>query len=132
MDAETESEGKYKFPAGFQKSYVVYNLHRALEHAGQGLILVEGFFDALSIWQAGSKNVCALMGSKMSEHQEDLILSATDKVILMFDADQTGWECTEDVLKRLSPKIFVRIAQLPPDKFQPDELTPEEVKEILG
>ena len=132
VDAETEEEGKYKFPSGFQKSYVVYNLHRAIQHAQQGLILVEGFFDALAIWQAGFKNVCALMGSKMSEYQEDLILSTTDKVILMFDADQTGWECTEDVLKRLAPKIYIKIAQLPPDKFQPDELTPEEVQEILG
>ena len=132
VDAESEKEGKYRFPAGFQKSFVVYNLNQAIEHAQQGLILVEGFFDVFNLWQAGCENVCALMGSKMSEHQENLILDATDKVILMFDADEAGQECTKDVLKRLAVKIYVRVVELPSDKDQPDELTEGEVKKILG
>jgi DNA primase len=45
-----EGEGKYKLPMGFHKSLVVYNLHRAREHAKDaGLIVVEGFFDAMRL-----------------------------------------------------------------------------------
>jgi len=53
-----EGEGKYKLPTGFHKSSVVYNLHRAKDHAkDQGLIVVEGFFDCMRLHQAGIPNV---------------------------------------------------------------------------
>jgi DNA primase len=52
-----------------------YCLHRAKEYAGaHGLILVEGFFDAMWLWQAGIKNAVALMGSSLSPEQEALIV----------------------------------------------------------
>jgi DNA primase len=85
-----------------------------------------------NLYQAGFENICALMGSKLSEHQEKLILDATDRVILMFDNDEAGQECTRDVLQRLIKKIYVRIAELPSGKTQPDQLEVEEIKNILG
>src|SRR5262249_40949158 len=51
IDSELAKEGKYKLPAGFKKSHVVYNLHRAREHVSKGLIVVEGFFDAMKVHQ---------------------------------------------------------------------------------
>lgn len=43
-----ESEPKYKVPAGFKKSQVLYNLARALEEGSNGtVVLVEGFFDCI-------------------------------------------------------------------------------------
>ena len=49
-----EGEGKYKLPAGFHKSLVLYNLHRAKALAKeQGLVVVEGFFGAMKIAQSG-------------------------------------------------------------------------------
>ena len=72
-----DGEGKYKLPAGFHKSLVVYNLHRAKDHAKeQGLIVVEGFFDCMRLHQAGIPNVVALMGSSLSEEQEALLVAA--------------------------------------------------------
>jgi DNA primase len=50
----------------------------------------------------------------------------------MFDADEAGRDCADDVLKRLVSKIFVRVVQLPSDKTQPDQLMPGEIKEVLG
>jgi len=53
---------------------VVYNLHRAKDHAkDQGLIVVEGFFDCMRLHQAGIPNVVALMGSSLSVEQEALL-----------------------------------------------------------
>ena len=61
-----EGEPKYKFPPNFRKSLVLYNLHRAREHAGEGLIVVEGFFSGVfTLWQQGRKNVVAIMGSSL-------------------------------------------------------------------
>jgi DNA primase len=39
------SEPKYRFPAGFRKSQVLFNLHRARQTGQQSVVVVEGFFD---------------------------------------------------------------------------------------
>jgi DNA primase len=88
-----EGKGKYKLPAGFHKSSVVYNLLRATKLAkGKGLILVEGSFDAMRLWQAGFPHVLALMGSSLSEEQLSLIADVVGpqgRVALMFDGPGT-------------------------------------------
>jgi DNA primase len=104
-----EGEGKYKLPMGFHKSMMVYNLHRAKAHAKDaGLVIVEGFFDAMRLHAAGFPNVVALMGSSMSEAQEELIVTAVGpegKVTLMFDEDEAGWKGREEAL---SPTLVMR------------------------
>ena len=44
---------KYLFPAGFRKSQVLFNLDRARHTGRSHAIVVEGFFDALKVHQAG-------------------------------------------------------------------------------
>ena len=130
-----EGEGKYKLPAGFHKSLVVYNLHRAREHAKEaGLIVVEGFFDAMRVWQAGFPQVVALMGSSMSEAQEQLVLEAVGphgRVTLMLDEDEAGWKGREDALSRLSSQVYVRVIGLGDEGRQPDGLREEDLKRSI-
>jgi DNA primase len=142
-----EGEGKYKLPPGFHKSLVVYNLHRARQHAKEaGLIVVEGFFDAMRVWQAGFPNVVALMGSSLSEEQEGLLVDAVGphgKIALMFDEDEAGWhgrdgiwkdeELKPGALPRLASKVYVNVIRLGDQGRQPDGLSKEELKRaILG
>jgi DNA primase len=132
-----EGEGKYKLPTGFHKSLVVYNLHRAQDFAKDaGLIVVEGFFDAMRVWQAGFPNVVALMGSSMSEAQEQLLLDAVGphgRVTLVFDEDEAGWKGREEALSRLSGRVYVRVIGLGEEGRQPDGLSEEDLKRsILG
>jgi DNA primase len=122
---------------GFHKSLVVYNLHRAQDFAKDaGLIVVEGFFDAMRVWQAGYPHVVALMGSAMSEAQEELIVTAVGpegKVALMFDEDEAGWKGREEALSRLSGRVYVRVIGLGEEGRQPDGLSEEDLKRsILG
>lgn len=131
-----EGEGKYKLPPGFRKSLELFNFHRAKEFAQvQGLILVEGFFDCLRVWQAGFKNVVALLGSSMSEEQERLVVKAvghSGRVALMFDEDAAGWACRDEVLDRLASQVYVKIIQLGEEGIQPDKLGEEEIKNLLS
>jgi DNA primase len=130
-----EGEPKYKLPAGFHKSLVLFNFHRAKELAQKdGLILVEGVFDCFKVWQAGFPNVAALLGSRLSSEQEDLIVKALGpkgRVWLMFDEDQAGHACRADVLNRLSQKLFVKVIALGPESTQPNSLSEAEIKEKL-
>src|SRR5262249_9674747 len=59
IDEQLATErGKYRLPDGFKKSHILYRLHEAKEHAqGHGLIVVEGFFGAMKVWQAGFPQV---------------------------------------------------------------------------
>jgi len=84
------SEPRYKLPAGFHKGQVLYNLHRAVEVGERGLIVVEGFFDAINVSQAGYPFVVALMGCSLSEEQERLLVAHSDQVVLMLDGDDAG------------------------------------------
>ena len=129
-----EEEPKYKLPAGFHKAQVVFNLHRAQASGSNELILVEGIFDCLKVWQAGFPQVVALMGSSLSRKQEELILkvvSKSGKISLMFDEDKAGHNCRSDCLKRFSKKAFVKVIELEPD-FQPDQMTEEEIQKLLA
>jgi DNA primase len=103
--------GKYTFPPNFRKSLVLFNLHRAREHATEGLIVVEGFFTVCEFWQRGRQNVVALMGSSMSPEQERLIVETVgpkDRVLLALDNDEAGRKGSADALSRLSSQVFVR------------------------
>jgi DNA primase len=126
-----KEEGKYKLPNGFQKARVVYNLNRATTNTESGLIVVEGFFDAMKVHQAGFPNVVALMGATMSEYQEELLVAATDRLVLMFDGDDAGHEGLRKVYGRLRRKLYLKEVHLE-DGQQPDSLSDERLKGLLG
>ena len=124
------SEPRYKLPAGFHKSLELYNLHRAVNTGERGLIVVEGFFDAMKVSQAGYHFVVALMGCSMSEEQERLLVAHADQVLLMLDGDEAGCKAIDELLLRLGRKVWTK-AVCVPDGKQPDQLTAEELHQLL-
>ena len=131
-----EGEEKYKMPAGFLKSSVLFNLHR-VDHElvqDQGMIVTEGFFDAMRIYEAGYRNVVALMGASMSDGQKELlreILGPQGKVTLLFDGDEAGILCQSQCLEALAPHLYIKTVQLE-DGLQPDGLKDTHLKELLS
>jgi DNA primase len=128
------SEPRYLFPPGFHKSWVVYNLHRALGaapmQAGRGIV-VEGFFDCLKVHQAGYANVVALMGASLSEVQAQLLKEHFRDLVLMLDGDEAGQRASRVIVTRLRETLTLHIAQVPEGR-QPDQLSPTEIQRILG
>jgi DNA primase len=126
-----EAEPKYRLPAGFHKSHVLFNLHRVIQSRDHTLIVVEGFFDTFKTHQAGHHNVAALMGSKLSDRQADLIGTYFDQVILMLDADEAGKAAADEAGTALSSILSVQIVELA-SGTQPDQLASEEINQLLG
>jgi len=122
---------KYRLPAGFRKSHLLFNLHRAIEKGRRTLILVEGFFDTFKIHQAGYPNVAALMGSQLSGRQATLLGTYFDQVVLMLDADLAGKAATAVIGNALRSILVVQTVELAAGT-QPDGLTPEEINQHLG
>jgi hypothetical protein len=122
------SEPKYKFPAGFRKSLELFNLHRVNDELS--VVVVEGFFDCITVSQAGYPCV-ALMGSSMSQAQEDLVADRFGEVILMLDGDEAGRAAATGIADRLRRRVFaVRVIDLP-DGQQPDLMSVDELREVL-
>ena len=126
---DDEVEPKYKVPAGFRKSLVLFNLHRA-KNSNDRVVLVEGFFDVMKVHQAGFPFVVSLMGSVLSEHQERLLVENFDSVILLLDGDEAGRSATSEIALRLVRKVFVQVIEMPEGK-QPDQLSSEELQKFL-
>jgi len=126
-------EPKYKLPTGFKKSAVLYNLHRALqvETGERELIIVEGFFDAMKVHQAGYPFVVALMGCTLSDEQEQLLAQHVGMVVLMLDGDDAGRAGAQSIAARLVHKMFVKVIGLPDGK-QPDQLSSDEITALLS
>ncbi len=78
--------------AVFQKKNNLYGLNlsgREVSREDQ-IILVEGYMDVISLYQAGVRNVAASLGTALTENQAALIKRYTKNVVLSYDADEAG------------------------------------------
>lgn len=127
---------KYKLPQGFRKSLELFNIDRAIkEPAETPLVIVEGFFDCMKLYQHGCRKAVALMGSTMSATQEERIRSHTDsrsQVVIMLDEDEAGRAGRDDIAVRLAKFVFVKIHVFPEEGMQPDQLSAEDVNNLFG
>jgi DNA primase len=91
----------------FHKSNTVFNFHRARASAQKEsmLIAVEGYLDAISIYQAGVKNVVALMGTAFTEDQVQLLWRLAPEPVICLDGDKAGRSAAQRSLDRILPLI---------------------------
>ena len=92
------SEPKYlNSPQGplFDKSRILYAMDRARTDVRKdGVVIVEGYMDAIAAHQAGFKNVVAQMGTALTEYQVDEIRRLTGKMTMALDQDKAGQTAT--------------------------------------
>lgn len=132
-EEQSSEEGKYKLPKNFSKTRVVYNLNR-LSDKTDVIIIVESFFSVFQLHQAGYSNIVALMGSELSQAQEDLILkilSPNARIILMFDYDESGIKCTEKCLIQFGKKRYVKAIDFEEYGIKPHNLSEQELQNLL-
>jgi DNA primase len=93
-----------------------------------GVIVVEGYFDAIAAHQAGIKNVVANQGTALTAKQAKLLTkySESKRIYLCFDSDKAGEQATEraiEVIMGLTRNLGaeLRIIRVPSGK-DPDEL----------
>ena len=79
----------------FDKGRTLYALHLARESARQqGMVIVEGYMDAISAHQHGYENVVASMGTALTDSQVTEVLRITRQVTMALDADAAGQQAT--------------------------------------
>jgi DNA primase len=79
----------------FDKGRILYALHLAKEAAReQGIVVAEGYMDAIMAHQHGFHNVVASMGTALTEHQVAEVRRLTSDVTMALDADVAGQQAT--------------------------------------
>src|SRR6266851_7535975 len=93
----------------FHKGSVVFNFHRARRpaHDDGSVVVVEGYMDAIAIYQAGLKCVVATMGTAFTEEQIALLWRLSDEPVVCFDADDAGINAGYRSLDRILPELRV-------------------------
>ena len=124
-----DTQPKYRFPRGFSKSKVVYNLNRVRESKSREIVVVEGFFDVLALYRAGIESV-ALMGCAVSQDQKNQLLSLEQRLTLMFDGDSAGRRGMNEALETLHESRPIKAVYLP-EEVQPEHLGSNFLREIL-
>ncbi|NBV54767.1 MAG: DNA primase, partial [Proteobacteria bacterium] len=91
----------------FNKSYQLYNLHRAKPHlkASGQLVLVEGYMDVIALYQAGFKTAVAPLGTAVTEEQLGLLWQNNPAPIVCLDGDAAGRTAAIRAAKRALPVL---------------------------
>jgi DNA primase len=109
----------------YSKSRVLYNLFRARDaiRAEGRAVMVEGYMDAIAVYQSGVRNVVASCGTSLTEPQVRMLARhGASEVIVSYDPDSAGVAATDRSLALLLEEgVSVRILRLPggldPDQF---------------
>lgn len=76
----------------YSKKKHLFALNLAKQSDSKQIILVEGYMDAISLYQRGFNNVVASLGTALTEEQGRLLRKYSEQVILSYDSDGAGQE----------------------------------------
>jgi DNA primase len=109
----------------FKKGFNLYNLNNAKTENKQSSIVfvVEGYMDAISLYQAGFKNVVATLGTAMTESHLNLVWRYFNDPVVCFDGDRSGQNAAQKISEKLiaymRPNYSLSFLILP-NGFDPD------------
>jgi len=130
-DEIPEDTDKYKFPNGFKKSLVLYNLNRIIEAKPKHIVLVEGFWSAQRLHRLNIP-VVAVMGTSICPEQVALLKQFGVKfVTVIFDGDEAGRNGAKSVVLELANNIYARSIDLP-DGIKPDVMGDDFLSKITN
>ena len=118
----------------YSKSQVLYALHLARDVAQKSgrLIIVEGYFDCLSLHQAGIENVVASCGTALTQQQVALMARYVPEVVMNYDPDAAGQNAMRRSIDLLLAKgLRVRILKLD-NGLDPDDYVRKEGGEVYA
>ncbi|MFA5321242.1 MAG: DNA primase [Smithella sp.] len=94
-------------------------------------LIVEGYFDLISLWNAGIGNVVATLGTALTREQLELLRRYTVEVVALFDPDEAGKKALDRSLELfLSMRMRAR-ALILPEGCDPDDYVKKYGKDKL-
>lgn len=110
----------------FNKSKNLYNINLVKKQKKteglKNIVMVEGYMDTISLWQAGFHNVVASMGTSLTKEQARLSKRYADDVLISYDGDFAGQKGAIRGLEIMKEEgVNVRVVPLP-EGLDPDDV----------
>lgn len=106
----------------YSKGRQLFGLNLAKKSGQDKIIIVEGYMDAISLYQRGITNVVASLGTALTQAQGRMLRKYASQIIIGYDADGAGQAATMRGLEILDALGYdVRILQLDEPVKDPDE-----------
>lgn len=111
----------------FSKRSVLYGLDKARKHIADRdeALIVEGYFDLISLHQAGVRNVVATLGTSITEEQVSKLRNYTERITLMLDGDEAGVKSTLRLIGLFGEMGVTGKMVVLPEAHDPDSLIRE-------
>jgi DNA primase len=128
-----DSPQKYK-NSRYDKGHVLFGLSEArtsIKNKGRAII-VEGYLDAIKMWQNGFSETVASQGTALTLAHLKMLNHTTGLAYLLFDGDSAGQNAILRILSDVMslPELRVKVVALP-NEYDPDEFLSEEGPEKL-
>lgn len=121
----------------YSKSNTLYGLNFARDYIRKSnrVIVVEGYFDFIQLWQVGVRNIVASSGTAFTAQQARLLARFASEAYLFFDADSAGRQAALRSVDHLyEAGLEVKVVQAPPGE-DPDSLArtygAERIEEVV-
>ena len=108
----------------YHKGNILYGMNFAKPHIREKdfVVVVEGYMDLISSYQAGVKNVVASSGTALTKEQLKLIKRYTKNLVFSFDTDEAGLEALTRAIENAQPMDFnIKVLLVPDGHKDPDE-----------
>lgn len=107
----------------FIKGKVLYGLHQTARYirSDDQALIVEGYMDLVSLYQAGIRNVVATMGTALTPDHGKLLKRMTKNVVALFDGDSAGMDAAERSLPILLAADLYPKGLTLPNNMDPDD-----------
>lgn len=101
----------HNLPFVYQRSKYIYNLNRVLtKYYKKAVIIVEGVFDLISLYQVGIYNVISPLQNRLTMEQTEILRRYFDKIYFLMDKGETG----EVILNNKNVRLFdLRLYKIP-------------------
>ncbi len=111
----------------------LYGLNKAKEAIRQNgfCLIVEGYFDAISLVDAGVRNVVATLGTALTRDHLELLRRYTQHVVALFDPDAAGRKALDRSLELFLGANMHARALILPDGCDPDDFIKKYGKDKL-
>lgn len=116
----------------YKKGDILFGMYHARQAIAKAnsVIIVEGYFDLISLYQAGIQNVIAASGTALTDQQSAIIARYAKTSYLVFDGDKAGKAATHRSIgivlaKSITPLVF-SLSRPNGEKIDPDNFINEQ------
>jgi DNA primase len=116
------------------KGKILYGLNRTKEEIRKHgfALIVEGYFDLISLWNAGIGNVVATLGTALTREHLELLRRYALEVVALFDPDEAGIKALDRSLELFLSMGMRARALILPEGCDPDDYVKRYGKDKLG